>query len=266
MYTPINPDRVTYSFVYLGAAVEGLTGAGASLVATSKDDASQKQSGLTLISIALVLQAVMELDFIAIVATVHRRCILASTFPRNIRRLCTMLYGTSALVLIRCIFRAIESFATLSAETSCNDLCHAILLHEWCLYVFEALPMLFYTWWMNVIHPAALLPNDRNVYLDPDGSTGRIGPGWIGKQSQWEIFADPFDLIGAIKGQQKHEKFWLEPDKWMAKRCRRSMWSCSAAKRCIGISVVPHEHMSFIKPVMISDEPSESEKSLRGII
>ncbi|KAG9562216.1 hypothetical protein KCU71_g7197, partial [Aureobasidium melanogenum] len=218
MHTPINPDRVTYSFIYLGAAVEGLTGAGASLVATSKDDASQKQSGLTLISIALVLQAVIELGFIAIVATVHRRCVLAGTFPPNVRRLCIMLYGTSALVLIRCIFRAIESFATLSAESSCNDLCHAILLHEWYLYVFEALPMLFYTWWINAIYPAALLPPDRNVYLDPDGLTERVGPGWIDKRSLWETFVDPFDVISAIRGQQKHEKFWLEPDKWTTKR------------------------------------------------
>ncbi|KAG9962663.1 hypothetical protein KCU61_g4388, partial [Aureobasidium melanogenum] len=224
MHAPINPDRVTYSFIYLGAAVEGLTSAGASLVATSKDDVSSKQSGLTLISIALVLQAVIELGFVVIVATVHRRCVLAGTFPRNVRRLCIMLYGTSALVLIRCIFRAIESFATLSAQSSCSDLCHAILLHEWYLYIFEALPMLIYTWWINVIYPGVLLPKDRNVYLDPDGLTERVGPGWIDKRSQWETFADPFDVIGAIKGQQKHEKFWLEPDKWMTKREVENQW------------------------------------------
>lgn len=218
MHAPLNPDRVTYSFIYLGATVEGLTAAGASLMATSKDDASQKQSGSTLISIALVLQAVIELGFMAMVAIVHRRCVLASTFPHNVRRLCIMLYGTSALVFVRCIFRAIESFATLSALSNCNGLCHTVLLHEWYLYIFEALPMLLYTWWINIIYPAALLPKDRNVYLDPDGFTERIGPGWVDKRSQWETFADPFDLIGAIKGQQKHEKFWLEPAKWTQKR------------------------------------------------
>lgn len=215
MHAPLNPDRVTYVFIYLGAAVEGLTAAGASLTATAKGDMAQRQSGATLISIALVLQAVVELVFITMVAIVHRRCILARAFPRNVRQLCIMLYGTSTLVFIRCIFRAIESFATLTASTNCNDLCRTILLHEWYLYVFEALQMLMYTWWINTIYPGALLPKDRNMYLDPDGLTERCGPGWVDKRSWWETFADPFDLVGIIEGQQNYEKFWLEPDKWV---------------------------------------------------
>jgi hypothetical protein len=215
MHAPLNPDRVMLLFIYLGAAVEGLTAAGASLVATARGDTAQAQSGSILISIALVLQAVIELIFIAMVAAIHRRCILARTWPRNVRRLCIMLYGTSTLVFIRCIFRAIESFAILSASFSCNDLCRTVLLHEWYLYVFEALPMLIYTWWINAIYPGALLPKGRNVYLDPDGLTERRGPGWVDKRSRWETFVDPFDLVGMIKGQHNHEKFWLEPEKWM---------------------------------------------------
>lgn len=214
MHAPLNPDRIIILFIYLGAAVEGLTAAGASQVATAKNDTAQRQSGATLISIALVLQAVIELVFIAMVATVHRRCVLARSLPHNVRRLCIMLYGTSTLVLIRCIFRAIESFATISASSSCNDLCRTILLHEWYLYVFEALPMVVYTWWINTIYPGALLPRDRNVYLDIDGLTERRGPGWIDKRSRWKTFADPFDFVSVVSGQQHHEKFWLEPDKW----------------------------------------------------
>lgn len=215
MHAPLNPDRVTYAFIYLGAAVEGLTAAGASLTATAKGDMAQRQSGATLISVALVLQAVVEVVFITMVATVHRRCVLARTFPRNVRRLCIMLYGTSALVFVRCVFRAIESFATLTASTNCNDLCRTILLHEWYLYVFEALPMFMYTWWINMIYPGALLPRDRNVYLDSDGLTERRGPGWVDKRSLWETLVDPFDLVGMAKRQQNYEKFWLEPDKWV---------------------------------------------------
>jgi hypothetical protein len=215
MHAPLNPDRVVLFFIYLGAAVEGLTAAGASLVATAKGDTKQAQSGSTLISIALVLQAVIELVFITMVATIHRRCVLVDTFPRNVRRLCIMLYGTSTLVFIRCIFRAIEAFATLSASSTCNNLCRTVLFHEWYLYVFEALPMLIYTWWINAIYPGTLLPRDRNLYLDPDGLTERSGPGWVDERSRWETFVDPFDLVGTIKGQQRHEKFWLEPGKWM---------------------------------------------------
>ncbi|KAH0287105.1 hypothetical protein M436DRAFT_62076 [Aureobasidium namibiae CBS 147.97] len=215
MHAPLNPDRVMVLFIYLGATVEGLTAAGASLIATSKIDAAQRQSGATLISIALVLQAVIELVFIIMVAIVHRRCVMANTLPRNIRRLCIMLYGTSTLIFIRCIFRAIESFATISATSTCNDICRTVLLHEWYLYVFEALPMVLYTWWINAMYPGALLPRDRNVYLGLDGLTERRGPGWIDKRSRWETFADPFDIGGLMKGRQNHEKFWLEPEKWM---------------------------------------------------
>jgi hypothetical protein len=214
MHAPLSPERVTYFFIYLGAAVEGLTAAGASRVATAKGDLAQRQSGLTLISIALLLQAVIELVFITMVAMIHRRCVTAGAFPRNVRLLCIMLYGTSALVFLRCIFRAIESFAILSASSNCNTLCRTVLLHEWYLYVFEALPMLIYTWWINFIYPGTLLPRDRNVYLDPDGLTERRGPGWVDTRSRWETFVDPVDLVGTIKGQQNHEKFWLEPDKW----------------------------------------------------
>lgn len=214
MHAPLNPDRVMVLFIYLGAAVEGLTAAGASLVATAKDDTAQRRSGATLISIALVLQAAIELVFIAMVATVHRRCVSVSTFPKNIRRLCIMLYGTSTLVFVRCIFRAIESFATVSASSNCKDLCRTVLLHEWYLYVFEALPMVLYTWWINAIYPGALLPRDRNVYLDPDGLTERRGPGWIDKRSRFETFVDPFDLVGVMGRQQHYENFWLNPEKW----------------------------------------------------
>jgi hypothetical protein len=216
MHAPLHPDRVIFFFVYLGTAVEGLTAAGASQVATAKGDMSQQHSGSTLISIALVLQAVIELVFIVMVAILHRRCVSAGVFPRNVRRLCIMLYGTSAMVFLRCIFRTIESFAILSASSNCSALCRTVLLHEWYLYVFEALPMLIYTWWINAIYPGTLLPRDRSVYLDPDGSTERRGPGWVDARSRWETFADPFDFVGTLKRQQNHEKFWLEPEKWTA--------------------------------------------------
>lgn len=74
--------------------------------------------------------------------------------------------------------------------------------------------MIFYTFWLNWMHPGKLLPRDRNRYLDPDGKTERTGPGWIDKRFKWETFADPFDLIGTLKGCPSHEKFWLEPQKW----------------------------------------------------
>ena len=127
-----------------------------------------------------------------------------------------MLYGTSTFVIIRCIFRAIESFATLTITDAidCHGICKIVRGQEWYLYVFEAVPMAFYTIWLNIIHPGRYLPRDRTRYLDIDGVTERYGPGWIDRRSQLETFLDPWDLGNVIKGQAKHEKFWQHPDQY----------------------------------------------------
>lgn len=221
-HAPLHPHRVVIVFIYLGALVESLTAAGASKMASSTtiDELDSYKTGSKLVSIALVLQGVVECFFVALVATIHRRCIKTRVFPKQIRSLIYMLYGTSALVLLRCIFRAIESFGKLPAldsASSCrsNSLCELVEYHEWYLFAFEGAPMVLYTFWLNIIHPGKLLPRQRNVYLDPtDGKTERLGPGWIDRRRRWETFADPLDFGGMMKGQPSHEKFWERPEDW----------------------------------------------------
>ncbi|KAK0970954.1 hypothetical protein LTS16_015722 [Friedmanniomyces endolithicus] len=215
MHAPFNPGRTVTFFIHLGAMVEGLTAAGASLFATAHgaNDMQQHVTGDRLISVALALQAAIECIFIAMVGLIHYRCARAGTLPRNVRQLCIMLYGTSTFVLIRCIARAIESFET-ETTTTCNSICHAVLFHEWFLYVFEAAPMVFYTYWINIVHPGRLLPSDKRRYLDPDGLTERMGPMWADTRSLWMKLADPLDIGGAITGNSKGEAFWLRPSDW----------------------------------------------------
>ena len=215
MHAPLHPGRVVIFFVYVGAAVESLTAAGASLMASAKlDRPDVYRRGGTLISISLVLQAAVEVLFISFVLLIHRRCVKAGMLPRNVRKLCIMLYGTATLVLIRCIFRAIETFAieTITDPSQCGGLCKLVLYHEWYLYVFEAVPMVFYTFWLNAIHPGRLLPRVKQRYLDVDGKTERLGPGWIDRRSKWQTFADPFDVVAQMKGQPSHEIFWEKSD------------------------------------------------------
>ncbi|CAD0052994.1 unnamed protein product [Aureobasidium pullulans] len=176
MHSPLHPDRVLYVFIYLGTLVESLTGAGASMFATVRpDDHGGYKTGGILLAVSLLLQAMVEFVFVSLVIIVHRRCLQSGTLPRKVHRLCIMLYGTSTLVFLRCLFRAIEAFAILSVfgTGECHGLCHTVVFHEWYLYVFEALPMIL-----------------------------------------WETFADPLDLTGAIRGHPSHEKFWLEPQRW----------------------------------------------------
>ncbi|KAK4539697.1 hypothetical protein LTR36_010460 [Oleoguttula mirabilis] len=216
MHAPFNPGRTIIFFIYLGASVESLTAAGASLYATAHgvDDSQTYITGGTLISVSLALQAVIECVFISMVALMHYSGVKAKTLPRNVRTLCIMLYGTSTFVLLRCIARAIESFST-ATTTHCNGVCRLVLFHEWYLYVFEAAPMVIYTFWLNLIHPGRLLPADKNRYLDPDGVTQRIGPLWIDSRSKWEKIMDPLDFGGAMTGTSKREAFWLQPERWV---------------------------------------------------
>ncbi|KAF2100249.1 hypothetical protein NA57DRAFT_73859 [Rhizodiscina lignyota] len=217
MHAPMNPNRLVYFFIYLGALVESLTAAGASKMSSAGDDRSQLRSGGTLLAISLILQGVVECIFFSMVVWVHHRAAKAKMVTPKVHTLCIMLYGTSALILLRCIFRAIEKFSTLnilSAEP-CSGICDAVQRHEWYLYAFEAAPMVLYTYWLNIIHPGRILPEKTKTFLDFD-RVERVGPGWKDRRSVWMTFIDPFDLGGKASGQIGHEQFWLQPDDWPA--------------------------------------------------
>lgn len=214
MHAPLNPSRVLYFFVYLGILVESITAAGAARIAAAQKNHSLYQSGATLISVGLILQAVVECLFMSMVAYIHHRCVRANMLSSNVRTICIMLYGTSTLILLRCIYRAVEAFATFNAINSCSATCKTLLTHEWFIYVLEAAPMVLYTYWLNIIHPGRFIPNNRDRYLDIDAQTERFGPGWVDKRSTWETFMDPLGLSAKFSGKKDHEEFWLQPDNW----------------------------------------------------
>ena len=213
MHAVLNPNRVLTFFVYVGAAVESMTATGAAKNAAAGSDLSQYKSGGTLIAVGLVLQAAVECIVVGIVATVHIRASRAGKTPRNVRIVCFTLYGTSTFVLLRCIFRAVEAFEMFD-NLGCRENCGPILSHEWYLYAFELGPMLIFTYWLNLLHPGRFLPREKQRYLDTDGSTERLGPGWRDRRSRWETFADPLDIQGMIKGQPSHDKYWLRSEEW----------------------------------------------------
>lgn len=213
MHAVLNPNRVLIFFVYVGAAVESITVAGAAKTASAGTDLAKYKSGGVLIAAGLVLQAVVECLLVALVATVHHRASRARMVPRNVKTLCFTLYGTSAFVLLRCIFRAVEAFE-MFGNLGRTDNCGPILSNEWYLYAFELGPMLIFTFWLNLLHPGRSLPRDKTRYLGLDGHIERFGPGWLDCRSRWETFMDPLDISGVIKGQSSHEKYWLRPEEW----------------------------------------------------
>ncbi|KFY60403.1 hypothetical protein V496_05339 [Pseudogymnoascus sp. VKM F-4515 (FW-2607)] len=215
MHSPINPSRVLYFFIYVGAAVESLTAVGAVRLSAANGDMDKLKDGETFLSISLVLQGVVECLFMSMVALVHYRCARAKMLTPKVNTICIMLYGTSALVLLRCIFRAVESFSTLSviASGTCDGTCRTVLRHEWYIYVFEAAPMVLYTYWLNIVHPGRFLPHNTKVYLDFNG-VERVGPGWIDYRTTWMTFVDPFDIRGRMSGNLDHEQYWLRPQEY----------------------------------------------------
>lgn len=215
MYTPLNPNRVLITFIYLGALVEALTAAGAARMSAAGEDLSRIKSGGTLMSVALVLQAVVESVLVSLIGLIHFRFSRSgSTIPSNVKRLFITLYGTSTLVIVRCICRAIESFTLFGDIQNSAEHRSYIITHEWYIFAFEAAPMVLFTFWLNIFHTGHFLPRQKTRYLDLDGKTERLGPGWIDRRSTWETFADPFDLGGIFSGKPNHESFWLNPEKW----------------------------------------------------
>lgn len=215
-HAPLHPGRIVVAFIYIGISIESLTAAGASLFAgASARDLDTYRTGGYLLSTALALQGALECVYVVFVALMHRRAVRSGVLPPNVRTLCIMLYCTSILVIFRCICRAIESFAVYSVTaTSCNSLCRFVLLHEWYLYTFEAAPMVLYTYILNAWHPGRFLPSEPHRYLDVDGGTERMGPGWVDQRSKWETFADPFDLNGSRRGHPARVEFWLKAGDW----------------------------------------------------
>jgi hypothetical protein len=217
MHAPLHPDRVLYGFIFMGVVVEALLGTGANMVSSAGvEHHGASKTGSTLLAVAFLVQAFVEIAIFCFAVVIHRRYKRNGTLPKDILRLCSILWGTSTLVFLLCIFRIIESFGLHSFydSASCHGLCASLTFQEWYLYIFEAAPMVIYTLWLNMMHPGTMLPSNQDVYLDVDGKTKRVGPGWVDSRTRWEAWTDPLDLRGRLKDTPWHEKFWLEPERW----------------------------------------------------
>ncbi|KAL2864827.1 RTA1 like protein-domain-containing protein [Aspergillus lucknowensis] len=217
MFAWLNPNRTVYFFVYIGVLVEGLTAAGGARIATGAKEVEKYRSGAILMAISVILQCVVEVALVGVVASLHRKCARQGMAPRNLRFVFYTLYGTSALVLVRCLYRAVESLYTIDPpNVDCNDTCQYFQTKEWLLYAFDAAPMVLFAFWINLMHPGRYLPRDKTRYLDFDGVTERMGPGWLDSRPKIETFIDPLDLAGIMQKNKHHTKYWEEPLRWLA--------------------------------------------------
>ncbi|KAL4913885.1 RTA1 like protein-domain-containing protein [Aspergillus aurantiobrunneus] len=239
MFAWLNPNRTVFFFVYIGAVVEGLTAAGGARIATGATERDKYRSGAVLMAVAVILQCIVELALVSIIATLHRKSARAGMLSRNLRFLFYTLYGTSTLVLMRCVYRAVEALYTLDPPgVACSDICESFERQEWLLYAFDAAPMVLFTFWMNLLHPGQYLPRDKTRYLDTDGVTERMGPGWLDSRSRFETLIDPLDLSGMMNRKKHHTKYWEEPERWPA--CEDA-FTTGTASNVRGKALVPPE-------------------------
>lgn len=213
----IGPNRVLFFFTYLSALIETLTAAGAAMMAgaTTVEKWDRVKMGGTLVAIAVVLQAVAQVGFACTVAAVHIRVSKANMLTKGLRTVFIMLYGTSTLVAIRCVYRAIEKFTLreIYITLECNDLCAQLVRKEWYLFAFDAAPMVLYMFWINAIHPGRLLPHDKNVFLDYE-QIERVGPKDERSKIRNVRWMSLLDMGLSNAGDKKKDKYWERPQEW----------------------------------------------------
>lgn len=209
-HAPIHPGRVVSTFLQLSICVETLTATGAVISADAGQNKSQRQQGLDLLKAALILQCCVEAFFFSLVVLFEYRCRRAKRFPQRVRTVCYILYITSFMILVRCVVRTVEGFEQSSCETA--DLaCGTIFRNEWFLWTFEVANITLFVILLLVFHPGRYLPSKSAVYLDLDGTTERLGPGFsqANKRPIRTRILDPFDIVGTITGKgMAVDKFW----------------------------------------------------------
>ena len=210
-HSPIHPGRVLTTFGAISGIVEALNGNGASYSSNADLPESKQQMGRNLLKAALVIQLGIITSFVMLAVYFHRRCYKANLLPDNLKAILYTLYASSALIMVRTIYRTVEYFsvAAIRFRPGLDPMSISpIIRYEWFFWVFEALIMITNSVLLNFRHPARFLPSSNKVFLAEDGVTEVMGPGYADKRNFLFTIFDPFDLIGLIRGRDKKTRYW----------------------------------------------------------
>lgn len=193
--------------------IEALNGWGASYSANQSLSDSEMEIGHALIKASLLLQLVVAACFIALAVMFHRRCSAHNIRNARLRTPLVTLYTSTALILVRTIYRTVEYFSVAELKYNqpgfkASDM-SPIVRYEWFFYVFEAAIMLCNCALFNVLHPRRYLPRSNKIYLAKDGVTEVEGPGFKDPRPFWQTLVDPFDIRGLVAGKSSQSfRFW----------------------------------------------------------
>lgn len=214
-YSPIHPGRVLTTFGFVSALVEVLNAIGISWLANPHISEGYSKSGGALTKASLILQIGVILTFCILAGVFHRRCLKGGITTRKVQGPLMTLYMSTALILMRTIYRTVEHFGSSyipnnSSPDGKRRTADPILRYEWFFWVFEASLMLVNMVLWNYRHPRRHLPEDYGVYLAQDGRTELSGPGWKDDMPGWMTFLDPCGLTALLTsdGRRKEKPFW----------------------------------------------------------
>lgn len=215
-HSPIHPGRVLTTFAAISLIIETLNGIGASYMANQTLPQELQQTGHSLIKATLIMQLIVVTLFIALATTFHTKCRRSGIHHAKINQPLLTLYVSSAIIMVRCIYRTVEFFEIDGQNQTSPGFSPStlspIIRYEWFFYVFEATLMLCNSVLLNVRHPRRWLPQTTKVYLAKDGVTEIYGPGYKQERNFFSTLVDPFDIYGMIKGRDNTTRFWEEAD------------------------------------------------------
>lgn len=202
------------TFAAISLLVEILSGQGASNSANQSLSESRQNVGHALLKAALLLQIFVAVAFLLLAATFQRRCLKNGINSPKVNQPLLTLYVSTALLLVRTIYRTVEYFSIASLRFRDPDFDPAtitpLIRYEWWFYVFEAVLMLANTFVINWRHPRRWLPGSKKTYLSKDGVSEIEGPGYKEERNFFVTLFDPFDLYGLARGHDKKKRFWDE--------------------------------------------------------
>jgi hypothetical protein len=166
--------------------------------------------GKMFLKVALVLQIVVLIGFVALMGYFHYQCKKHGPFPKNVRGVLITLYCSSVLIGIRAIYRTVEYYTvtTFRYTPTMSSSASPLIRDEAFFWVFEALLMLANSFLLNFRHPMRFLPKDSKIYLEEDGITETVGEGYQDVRFFLIAMVDPFDLIGLAMGRHMRREFW----------------------------------------------------------
>ncbi|KAH7102316.1 RTA1 like protein-domain-containing protein [Auriculariales sp. MPI-PUGE-AT-0066] len=161
-YSPMNHHFITKIFVVADFFSIFSQAIGGSLL--SSTDPNTLRAGFNILIAALAFQVLMFSGFIVVTVMFDIRSRRGLGEQRKaVQPIFNVLYLSSAMIVIRSIYRLIEFASVKFTPTGASGY---TLNHEWLLYVWDALPIIIAVLTISVAHPGRYLPQKKGERID----------------------------------------------------------------------------------------------------